>query len=103
MYKVRWNMVHHLPQQAGLEPIEQQAFHGWIALHAGTVPSPRRAEAARAFYRAGGRRSAQALATWLYHGGDARAAFELMGRAHAQDRALFTRNYELGIMGDALP
>ena len=97
MAKARWNMVHGLPTKAGLTTIEVQAFEGFIALHAGAAPSDRRAEAARAFYEAGGHRSAQAYATWLFQGGHANEALGTMRRAHALRPELATRNYTIGI------
>jgi hypothetical protein len=102
MAKARWNMVHGLPTKAGLTTIEVQAFEGFIALHAGAAPSERRAEAARAFYAAGGHRSAQAYATWLYQGGSANEALSTMRRAHALRPELATRNFAIGIAAPPL-
>ncbi len=102
MAKARWNLIHGLPVGEGLSPIEVQAFEGYIALHAATAPSGRRAEAASAFHKAGGKRSAQAHATWLFHGGRVKEAVSMMESAHALRPALSTRNYLIGMTAPAL-
>jgi hypothetical protein len=94
-YKMRWNMLHELPLTQDLTRIERQAHEGWMALHAGALPPDKRAKAAAEFYAAGGKRSAEALAIWLYQGGELARARELMHRAYLQSGELRLRNMEL--------
>lgn len=101
-FKARWNLIHGLPITGDFSPIENQAFEGWIALHANEAPDARRFQAARAFHAAGGHRGAQALATWLYRVGRVSEAVVLMKREHAARGELFTRNYGLGLAAAAL-
>ncbi len=101
-YKARFNLIHGLTLTRDFSAIERQAFEGWIALHAGAATNERRVQAARAFYLAGGRRSAQALSIWLHHGGNRAEAGVLMRRAYDQGHELFVRNYALG-MGARAP
>ncbi len=101
-FKARWNLIHGLPVSSDFSRIESQAFEGWIALHANAAPDDRRLRAARTFHEAGGHRSAQALATWLYRVGHPADAVVLMKRERDARRELFTRNYGLGLAAAAL-
>ncbi len=96
-YKMRWNMVHGRPQDEGLHRVEQQAFFGFLALHARSLPLPERANAAQAFYRLGGQRSAETYAVFLFQGGREAEGLDLMERAFEQRGELRLRNMTLAM------
>ncbi len=96
-YKVRWNMVHARPNDEGLSRAERQAFFGFLALHARSLPLPERASAAQAFYNVGGQRSGEAYAVFLFQGGRPEEALTVMQRALSQRDELRLRNMTLGM------
>lgn len=94
-YKVRWNLIHERPLTEAFAPVEVQAYHGLLALHAGALEPERRADAAQAFYQASGKRGGEAYAIWLFQGGAHAPARALMERVYAESRELRHRNMAL--------
>ncbi len=97
-YKVRWNLVHGRPRDEGLSRVERQAFHGFLALHGRGLPPTARSESAQEFYDAGGRRSAEAYAVWLFQGGLPEQGLTFLERAMAQREELRTRNMRIAML-----
>lgn len=95
LYKARINLFCERPRDAALLPVERQALHGFLALHASALPRSERALAAKAFYDAGGHASDEALAVWMYRGGARTQARALLQRAYQQSGALRLRNMAL--------
>lgn len=91
-YKARWNLIHGRPQEEGLRPIELQALEGFKALHASRLPTQERADAARKFYEAGGKRGAEIYGVFLFQGGATEDGADLLERAYVQRGELRTRN-----------
>lgn len=83
LYKARFNTIFGRPPTYDFSAIELQAYEGFNALQSGALPPAQRAEAAAAFYRAGGIDAAEALSVWLFQGGQ-----------HADSLALFAQEYE---------
>lgn len=96
-YKIRWNMLHQRPRLEGLARVEEQAFFGFVALHAQKIPLVERAQAAGSFYEAGGDRGAEAYAVFLFQGGAAEEARALLEHALEQRFELRLRNFSRGI------
>lgn len=94
-YKARVNMVFDRPPIHDFSPIEVQAYEGFNALQSGALPPARRAEAAAAFYRAGGIDAAEALAVWLFQGGQRADSLTLFAQEYAHNHALRVRNMML--------
>jgi hypothetical protein len=103
MYKARWNMIHEQPILQDLEPIEVQAYEGWNALHAASLPLAQRAVSAQRFFEAHGHRAAEAYATFLYHGKAREQAQQVLGEAYQHSHELRLRNQLLAIAAAILP
>jgi hypothetical protein len=97
LYKARFNLITERPLDTDLSPVERQAQHGWNALHAGELPPERRARAARDFAASGGTDAREALAIWLFQGGDHAHARELLQAEYERTGALRLRNLLLFI------
>jgi hypothetical protein len=95
LYKARFNLIFDQPATHELSPIELQAYEGFNALQAGGLPPVRRAEAAAAFYRAGGTDAAEALAVWLFQGEQRADALSLLSAEYERTHALRLRNMAL--------
>ncbi len=55
LFKARWNAIATLELTDTFEPVEEQAYWGWLALHGDNAsPSQRRLDAAHAFRSSGG-------------------------------------------------
>jgi hypothetical protein len=93
-YKVRWNIVHDLPQLASLSEVERRAYTGFLALHAKAAPDVRTSMAVE-FAAAHGSRSTEAVAYWLAQGGLLRSALRTYERAYEMAPSLHVRNMRL--------
>jgi hypothetical protein len=91
-YKARWNLIHQRPVTEGLSRVELHAYHGWMALHGGSIPLATRANAAAEFHRAGGAHGREAHAIFLFQGGALRQAEELFEQLLTQRDELRLRN-----------
>jgi hypothetical protein len=92
MYKARWNLIHGRPLYERLSAVELQAYEGWNALHASSLPQQRRLHSARMFHEAGGRHAREAYAFWLYHTRSLPQAQKLLQEARKKSGALRLRN-----------
>ena len=71
-YKARWNLIHGRPHSEGLSSHRTAGIGGIQGPPRTRLPPQQRAEAARLFYEAGGKRSAEAYGVFLYQGGATR-------------------------------
>ncbi|MEM9072806.1 MAG: hypothetical protein AAGE52_30145 [Myxococcota bacterium] len=99
LYKARWNGIHQLPLTDGFHPVELQAYHGWLALHATAASAERRRSALDAYQRAGGRNVVEARAYLAALAGHAAEASLGYGRIWENHGNLRARNHALAIQG----
>jgi hypothetical protein len=60
LYKSRWNIAMGLAPDYKLAPVERQAYHGWLALHATNLGPESRTVSLREYAAAGGHEIAEA-------------------------------------------
>ncbi|MDB4972387.1 MAG: hypothetical protein JWN48_728 [Myxococcaceae bacterium] len=92
LYKARFNIIFERAPTEGFSQVELQAYEGFNALQAGGLPPARRAEAAGVFYRAGGTDAGEALAIWLFQGGQRSEALALFSQEYERTKQLRLRN-----------
>jgi len=95
LYEARWNALAGLPFTEGLQPVEVQAYWGWLAYYGEEAGIERRAEAFRQYVHAGGAPSNEAIATMAYFVGDFPGAARFFWRAHAETGSIRLRNHAL--------
>lgn len=100
LYKARINASLSRSPTEQLEPIEVQAYWGWLA-YAAEVDPPRRLVALSAYEEAGGPVDDSVTATLLYLDGDALAAAEKFERAYEEHGSLRLRNHGLAALATA--
>ena len=83
LYKARWNSICRLPSTFAFAPVEERAFHGWLALSASGAPLRERVDALARYRAAGGTRGEEALAVLAYEGAQFDRAEELFTRLYA--------------------
>ncbi|MCB9593718.1 MAG: hypothetical protein H6719_13375 [Sandaracinaceae bacterium] len=91
----RWNAIHGRPLTEGFEPIELQAYWGWLALHAVNAPAERRFEALEHYAAAGGPRAAEARGVLLFEAGEGEAASEAFVEAFEAAGTFRLRNHAI--------
>jgi hypothetical protein len=96
LYKTRWNIAMGLAPDYKLEPIEKQAFHGWIALHATNLGPEPRLMALRNYAAAGGHGIAEARGVLAFLSHDYEDALEALEHAEKQSPSLRLRNWLRG-------
>ncbi len=99
LYKARWNSIHGLPLTDGFAPVELQAYHGWLALHAHDAPAERRLAALEAYAEAGGAGAAEARAYFAALAGRPEEAAVRYGELWEQRGDLRARNHAFAIQG----
>ncbi|MDH5491673.1 MAG: hypothetical protein OEY14_06955, partial [Myxococcales bacterium] len=62
LYAARWNAILDLELLDGFDRVQEQAYHGWLGLHASGAAPARRGEALAAFAALGGEDGIEALA-----------------------------------------
>lgn len=77
LYKARWNSICRLAPTFAFAPVEERAFHGWLALAASGASPRDRVDAIARYRRAGGTRGVEALAVLAYQAGEFDRAEEL--------------------------
>lgn len=92
LFKARWNAVVGSPLTEGFAPIEQRAYWGWLALHAGNADPELRLQALDRYARVGGRHIAEAQAVLAYRAGHLPEAAEWLARALREDPNRRLRN-----------
>lgn len=98
LYKARWNGIFGRELTDGMAPIEREAYYGWLALRAETIPPERRLAALEAWARASGRDATEAQAVLHFATGDrARAAIEFQAAYEATGN-LRLRNHALAAL-----
>lgn len=98
LYKARWNSIHRRPFVEGFSKIEEQAYWGWLALHAWGKPLQKREHALLAFRDAGGFGTLEAAALFdLLEGNPARASHSL-NQLYEASGQLRLRNFSLGVL-----
>lgn len=93
MYKARWNQLHGQVLDLGFSTIETQAYYGWKAMHARTVPIQGRLDALVPYKAAGGRHVDELAGLLLMAGGALSAARPAFAHADTERPSLRTRNY----------
>lgn len=99
LFKARWNSIHRLPLTDGFAPIELQAYHGWLALHAHDAPAAQRLAALEAYAEAGGAGVAEARAYFAALAGRPAEAVVRYGELWEEHGDLRARNHALAIQG----
>jgi hypothetical protein len=96
LYKARWNMAVQQPPDFALARVEQQAFHGWLALHAENLALPVRLDELAEYAKAGGAHASEAHAVLLYLHQERVAAAEQLDKVASASGNLRLRNYLVG-------
>jgi hypothetical protein len=94
-YKERFNLICERPRGSYLTALEQKAYDGFNALHAGGLPPELRAAAARAYEKQGGEHGAEANAIWMFQAGMRREALAIFRREYGHTHSLRLRNMAL--------
>ena len=95
LYKARWNTLHGLSHAHEFSPIEGQAYFGWLALHADTLPLRQRLQAIPEYQAAGGKRVHEAAAALLFARGHFSEARVALQKAYEEAPSLRLKNYLL--------
>lgn len=98
LYLARWNAIHRLELTDGMAREDEQAYWGWLALHAEDAPLARREEAARRFLAAGGHAANEAVGIYALRRGRPTEASERFARAHEMTGSFRVRNHGLAAM-----
>ncbi len=96
LYKARWNIALSLAPDFALTPVEQRAYHGFMALHAENLPEPMRLHELTRYASAGGQDSAEARGVLCFRHRERVAAIDALQLAYARTGNLHVRNYLLG-------
>ena len=98
LYKARWNAIHRRPLVEGLTPIEEQAYWGWLALHASSADPSLRREALERFAEAGGSGTREAAALFQLLDGRPEQAAAALQELYASRGELRLRNLAIGAL-----
>jgi hypothetical protein len=93
LFKARCNAILQQPLTHGMQPVERQAYHGWLALHVTTAPAAIRQKAIDEYARAGGIGAHEARGVWSFEQGLFREAAQAFEQGHRTRGALWLRNY----------
>ncbi len=96
LYKARWNIAVGRAPDYMLEPVERQAYHGWLALHATNLGPEPRLVALRDYAAAGGRSVAEARGVLAFMSHDYQEAVTAFERAEKESPSLRIRNWLRG-------
>ncbi|HKU41532.1 MAG TPA: hypothetical protein VJR89_25420 [Polyangiales bacterium] len=96
LYKARWNLAMGLDAAHKLEPIELEAYHGWLALHASNLSPEPRIVALRDYAAAGGHGIAEARGALAFMSHDYKQAVAALEAAYDQSPSLRIRNWLRG-------
>ncbi len=95
VFKARWNALHDRELTEGFSPVEQRAYHGWLALRGEGAAGELRLEALEAYQAASGARVAEARGVLLYDLGRLEEAGDAFEEAYAQAPSFRLRNHAL--------
>jgi hypothetical protein len=96
LYKARWNIAMGLAPDYKLAPVELQAYHGWLALHATNLGPEARAVALRDYAAAGGRQVSEARGVLAFLSHDYKDSVAALEQAEKQSPSLRLRNWLRG-------
>lgn len=96
LYKTRWNIAVGLAPDHEFAPVERQAFHGWLALHATNLGPEARLVALRDYAAAGGRSVAEARGVLAFLSHDYQEAVTALEQAEKESPTLRVRNWLRG-------
>lgn len=96
LYKARWNIAMGLLPDYRLAPVEMQAYHGWLALHATNLGPEPRLLALLQYAAAGGRHVAEARAALSFLSNDYKQAVASLEQAYQETPSLRLRNWLRG-------
>jgi hypothetical protein len=96
LYKARWNLAMGLAPDFKLQPVELEAYYGWLALHATHLSPEPRGIALQQYSRAGGRQIAEARGVLAFLSHDYRQAAEALEQAYRESSSLRIRNWLRG-------
>lgn len=96
LYKARWNIAIGLAPDYKLAPVERQAYHGWLALHATNLGPEARSLALREYAAAGGRTIAEARGVLAFLSNDYKQAVAALEQAEKESPSLRIRNWLRG-------
>lgn len=96
LYKARWNIAVGLAPDYKLAPVERQAYHGWLALHATNLGPEPRALALRDYAAAGGYRVSEARGVLAFLSHDYKDSVAALEQAEKESPSLRLRNWLRG-------
>jgi len=96
LYKARWNLAMGLAPDFQLQPVELEAYHGWLALHATNLAPEPRGVALQQYSRAGGAQIAEARGVLAFLSHDYKQAAEALDQAYRESSSLRIRNWLRG-------
>jgi hypothetical protein len=96
LYKARWNIAMGLKPDYKFEPVEGQAYHGWLALHATNLGPEPRLVALRDYAAAGGRGVSEARGVLAFMSHDFQEAVAALEQAEKESPSLRIRNWLRG-------
>lgn len=96
LYKARWNIAMGLPPDYKLAPVELEAYHGWLALHASNLSPEPRALALNAYANAGGKSVAEARGVLAFLAHDYDKSVKALEQAERESPSLRLRNWLRG-------
>jgi hypothetical protein len=96
LYKTRWNLVMGLAPDFELQPVEREAYHGWLALHASNLAPEPRGIALKQYGGAGGGQIAEARGVLAFLSHDYKSAAVALEQAYRESSSLRIRNWLRG-------
>jgi hypothetical protein len=96
LYKARWNIAVGLAPDYKLAPVELQAYHGWLALHATNLGPEPRAHELRDYAAAGGRQVSEARGVLAFLSHDYKDSVAALEQAEKESPSLRLRNWLRG-------
>jgi hypothetical protein len=96
LYKARWNLAMGLAPEFELQPVEREAYHGWLALHSANLAPEARSLALQRYSSAGGGQIAEARGVLAFLSHDYRQAAAALEQAYRESPSLRIRNWLRG-------
>jgi hypothetical protein len=96
LYKARWNIAMGLAPDYKLAPVERQAYHGWLALHASNLGPEPRSVSLRDYAAAGGRQVSEARGVLAFLSHDYKDSVAALEQAEKESPSLRLRNWLRG-------
>lgn len=96
LYKSRWNLAMGLEAEFKFQPVENEAYYGWLALHSSNLSPGARMLALQRYSAAGGGQIAEARGVLAFMSHDFKQAADVLDQAYRESSSLRIRNWQRG-------